>query len=671
MGLINKVKNYYREVVDVYDDLQFSKMVSYSSKECRKVQKYGDKMTIDFVGSYDGDNISFYYLIQALPRTLDVNFKSLLRRECKNGVRATFLNNLRGHTIDWNSAQMNSRLRILRQVGEETNSAHIDAYNYHENIGAVSRQQWIEESLQYLGDADKRRGRALVKSSMLLIVSGVRGDYFDESIKSIERVSANMGLDLHRVLYDIPELIKYFSPFSKRYTKNMANLVPTQVLTDEIVARYSTYDQGILGVDGLYFGTDIYSKFPVLKRVKQTTETAENWLITAETGGGKSFAVKVLILQLLAFNYNGTIMDIEGFEYIPLANFLSHRSNVKILNMAEGQGAYFDPVQIATPIGDEDIDRDLKNMSYNFTLAKYKVLLGATYANDEWVRILVDDAIAHVYAGAGVTDDMVTWSNSEGLSLKDIYTMMFTLKKNKFRVAEEYDKAVEKATAVLSKYFESYGSRSGYFKNRVNVKDIVDTDLLICSFGMAGKSPASIDEVNLALMQLDAAQLSHQRSIFSKSKGKFNFKLWEEFQRWGKFPDSEKTIGVALTGGRKLGDVNIIVTNVVKELLDEDRFGLFSNITSYLVGAIGDDKVRKDLCDRLSIPEMKQELDEIAEAARIEEDRKDSNVKAQPSPFSKAFLCGLDRTKYAIVKMDVREKLAKSALFRTGVDIGG
>ena len=205
------------------------------------------------------------------------------------------------------------------------------------------------------------------------------------------------------------------------------------------------------------------------------------------------------------------------------------------------------------------------------------------------------------------------------------------------------------------------------FRDRIRVAEIIDADLVICSFGMAGKSPQSIDEVQLALMQLSAAQLSHQRSIFSKSRGRFNFKLWEEFQRWGKFPDSDKTLGVALTGGRKLGDVNIIITNVVKELLDDDRFGVFGNITSFLAGAIGDEKVRYEFCDRLSIPKMKSEMD-LLSSVKKDDDELDGKSHSE-SLYTHAFLCGLDRSKYGIVKMLIPPEIARSMLFKTGVDI--
>lgn len=649
-------------VVNLYDELIFCKLVNRESSKCRNITPKQGNIGIDFLGTYDGDNIAFYYTIGAFPEEVFIDWKERLRSECKNGVRITFLDNIRRHSIPWESPQMVSRLRTLKQVRENEFEKDIDAYNMHKHTKDLSKQRWIEDSLLYLASADKERGRALFKSSNFMIISGKRGEDFDDSVKLIEEYAKHIGITLNRVMYEIPDTLDYFSPFSHRMNRNVVDTAPTSVLTDEILARFNTYTQGTLGTGGVYFGTDIYSKFPVLKVVKPKEDTAENWLITAETGGGKSFLVKALLLQLLALGYNGTIMDVEGFEYVPMANFLGHHSRVEIINMGEGNGKYFDPLEIASSTGIPDIDRDAKQLSVNFTLSIFKVLLGKTYDENLLMSTVLDDAVTETYKDVGVTEDMSTWHLSKNLCLKDVYE---TLGRNEhFRDNDDYTNTVRLAVAVLSKYFDEDGTRSSVFKERIKVGEIIDADLVICSFGMAGKSPQSVDEVQLALMQLGAAQLSHQRSIFSKSKGKFNFKLWEEFQRWGKFPDSDKTLGVALTGGRKLGDVNIIITNVVKELLDDDRFGIFGNITSFLAGAIGDEKVRFEFCDRLSVPKMKPEMDLLASAKKGDEDGGYSE-----SVYNHAFLCGLDRNKYGIVKMLIPQDIGRSMLFKTGVDL--
>lgn len=669
-GLFEKVRKHISDTIGLYDDIICAHQCRKDSSLIRKIPSEDYKIGVDFLGTYDKNRISAYYTLEKMPKSLPMNFKDRIRSECRHGVKVTFINCIRNHRIEWTSPQMQSRMRVLKHVGEENDNKDINAYNMYENIGALDKQAYVEESLRYLAIADRKEGRKLLKSSIMMIVSGYKGKNFDDTIEAVETRCRDLDIIIERLMYEIPDVIKYYSPFCSTFNLKTQKQVSAQVMTDEIMARFNTYNQGILGFRGLYWGTDIYSKFPVLKVVKVKPEDAENWLITAETGGGKSFFVKMMLLQLLMENYRGTIMDIEGFEYIPFANYVSHNSAVQVINMAEGQGKYFDPVEIPARTGIEDIDRDAKKLSINFTISILKVLLGRAYNEDLQVDIVINDAITELYKDMGVTDEMETWGKSAGLSLYDVYEKLKDLRKGDFRSEDSYIHAVETCIAMLSRFFEVDGSRNEVFKEKVATKDIIDADLVVCSFGMAGKSEHTIDQVQLALMQLSAAQISHQRSIYSKALGRYNFKLWEEFQRWGKFPDSDKTIGVALTGGRKLGDVNIVVTNRVKELLDDDRFGVFDSAQSFLIGAIRDKQVRDELCDRLSIPQMKPELDKLATAKREDESIKDSG-NTYESIYRYAFLCGLDSSKYALVKAKIPRGLAKSKLFRTGVDLDG
>lgn len=668
------------KLLELYDKLRFATAAKDDSEAGEVLPTSPDKFYMDFRGSYNKERVSYYYMVDKYPRYLPIDFKERLRQSCVGSVRLTFINYMRPHKIEWDSAQMHSKLRIMEQIGKDKSDTEVNAYNLHENLGGMQSQDWIESSLTYLSEADLSRGRGLIKSSLLMIIAGERGADFDKSVKAITDGARRMGLQLQRVLCNVPDTMRAFSPFVHGFVSGISDQMPSKVMTDEILARFSTYSQGILGVGGMYFGSDIYSGFPVLKKVKQNDEDAENWLITAETGGGKSFLIKFIILELLALGFNGTIMDIEGREYTPIADFVSSGFKVQIVNMSEGSGKYFDPVEIAPPSGIPEIDADAKNMSVNFTLAMFKVLLGASYQKDEWLDTIIDDAVGLTYKRANITDNPATWRLSSNLSLFDVYETLKHLVG--YRKNADYDNAVIKAIAITSRYFEPDGTRSSMFKNRVRISDVAEADLVICSFGMEGKAESSVDPTQLALMQLGAAQFSHQRSIFSKARGRFNFKLWEEFQRWGKFPGSEKTIGVAVTGGRKLGDVNIIITNFVKDILNDDRFGILSNITSFMVGAIADAGTRRDVCTALSVPQMIPSLDKIAEAAAkkdeviAETQKKNANgtnaseteiVGSMDNMYSHAFLCGLDRNKYGIVKVVLPKEIAKSKLFFTGV----
>lgn len=656
----------FKKIIGLYDDLLFTNKTKNFSELGRVLKKEEGKIGVDFVASYDGDNIVYYYVIQAFPSSLSLDFKNIIRRFCKKGVRVNFFTYMKRHKIDWSSAKMRNKLRVLEQVAKESKEKEVNEYNLNKNIGDISRQDWIEESLRYLTVADLQRGRELANIVMFMTISGKKGNGFDESVKSIEEYCRHIGLKLHRILYEVTDAVKAVSPFQLGVEYLDNDFIVQHVMSDEIISRFNTYTHGVIGKRGISFGFDIFSGFPVVKVVKPKEDIAENWLCVAETGGGKSVQIKDKILQLLMLGFNGTIMDIEGFEYIPILKFLERKSKVALINMGEGSGKYFDPVEIFKQTGDEDIDKNAKKMSVNFTLSVLKTLVGRAYYDDVLIDTVLNDALSLTYKKAGVTEDKSTWSNSVGLTLHDVYRSLYELKELKYREGLKYEEAVDKVIALVSKYFEKDGTRSHLFKDRVSVEDIMDADLVVCSFGMAGQSQHSVDETQMALMQLSAAHISHQRSIFSKMKGKFNFKVWEEFQRWGNFPDSDKTIGVAVTGGRKLGDVNIIITNDVAKILKDDKFGILANTTSYIIGGIEDANVRHELCERLSIQNMKDILDEITKASGV---KSDNDGVSLVSPYKYSFLVGLDRSTYAVAKVDLPKDVMDSPLFKTGVEL--
>lgn len=654
---------------------------------------------VDLVGLYSGEeNVTYLYSIDGYPSELEVSFRSTLRKECKDGVRLSFISTFEKYQIQWSSPQMKAKLKTWQII--EQDEDEVNEYNIHANLASLDSQQWRKDSLTYLSEAEIRRKRRTFKYRSLMLISGKRGDDFNSTVKEVVKLCKILNIKISRVIGDIPDYLEVFSPFSMGYNNRVLDQCGCNVITDELLARFNTYSQGIVGKAGIYWGTDIYSSFPCLKLVKKTTETAENWLITAETGGGKSFFVKVLILQLLANKYyNGTIMDIEGFEYLPIANYLSQEDLVVVLNMAEGTGSYFDPVEIILT-GNQDLDKDMYGLSTSFTISIFKTLLGDS-SSDEWIDIVINDAVSLTYSKAGVSDDISTWGLSKGLTLFDVYTTLKSLlvdgdtdravssfftrslyeekmgygkaltqnDVNRLVTSNEgYQMAIEKAIAKISRYFEANGTRAHLFKNRVSVDTIKDAKLVVCSFGMAGKSSQTTDPIQMALMQLCAANISHLRSVFSKNAGKFNFKLWEEFQRWGGFPDSEKTISTALTGGRKLGDINIIVTNAIREVLEHDRFSIFGNITSIAIGCIWDADVRSDLCSRLTIPQMLPELDRLVLENKDLSAFNDGDTLFN-NPYNKAFLIGLDKTVYTLARIAVPQSLASSSLLRTGVTL--
>lgn len=631
--------------------------------------------------------VSYYYTIDEYPSEISVNFRQEIRDRIGKRVRVAFVSMMEPHKINWNSAQMKNKLKVWKSI--DSSSDDVDAYNYMSNIAMLDNVSRRRASLVYLADAEQRRQRNFFVYRTMMIVSGDRGEVFDKSVKNILEYCNNTNLIVTRIEEDLPDYLKTFSPFSMALDSEVLKNVGSTVLPDEQIARFSSYLQGKIGKGGISFGNDIYSGYGVYKTVKKRDTDAENIFITAETGGGKSFYLKFLILQLIGDEmYRGTINDIEGFEYLPFGGLVSNFCSVVVLNMAEGQGCYFDPVEIHLT-GDAKLDADMFNISKNFTTSILKVCLGKKLSTEnEWATKIVDNAVARAYSKMGVDEfDISTWGNSKGYDLyfvyeqfKDLYreVQKFMSEENKFnlelydiyKVNEGYIDALDKVVARLSEYFEPLshgGIRSNVFRNKVSLGEIVKAKLVINSFGMAGKSSDAVDPVQMALAQLSAANISYLRSIFSKADGVYNFKVWEEFQRWGSFEGSVATIKQAITGGRKLGDINFIVTNNVKELLDDDRFAIFDNITSFAVGAIESATVRKRVAEELSVPNLLPELDKLVLKKGSTESFEAQDTQQDQSIYEHAFLLRLDSSITTIVKTILPPEIARSSIFKTGL----
>ena len=633
------------------------------------------------------DNINFYYTIDSYPSKIPMDFKSEIRKEAKSGVRISFISTFEPTRIDWSSPQMRSKIRTWKSIEED--SEEVTEYNYIENISSMDSNQRRKASLVYLADADQRRRRNLFKYRTMMIISGKRGENFDKTVFEVLEYCKNRGIGITRVENNMSEFIRAFSPFSMELGNGVLSQVGSNTIPDEQIARFSSYNQGKIGRGEIMFGTDIYSGYAVYKQVKRKDTDAENILISGETGSGKSYFLKALLSQLIGFpEYVGTINDIEGFEYIPFGGFLANNSNVVVVNMAEGEGCYYDPFEIILT-GKPELDKDLFQLSKSFTNSYMCVLIGSTLLDENvWAQKIVNNAIARAYSSLGVDEyDMSTWERTHGYDLfyvyskfKELYTECLNLSHStnvsnlelydRYKANPGYIDALDKVVAKLSEYFEPLehgGVRSNVFRKKVSLLDIVDAKLVINSFGMAGKSADTIDKTQMSLAQLSAANISYIRSVFSKAQGKFNFKVWEEFQRWGSFPDSVNTIKTAITGGRKLGDINFIVTNNIKELLDDDKFAIFDNVTSFAIGAIASANTRKRVCEQLSVPQLLPDLDALVLKKGSAEDNNDDNETL--SMYDKAFLIHLDKSITTISKMILPKHISESDIFKTGVSL--
>lgn len=630
-----------------------------------------NKIQIGFSNIGSKREISKYFIIQHYPDWLDLSFLDRLRYDCiSDGVKLDYYFYCEDHKIKWNSQEMKYKMNVWKEYANETtDKSDINVFEYRNKRNASLSKDRLVLSTKYLNEAELDHNRKTLKVIILIKLSSLRDD---ESIMNLSNAltllkenASRYGIKLRELRANLLDWLRYFSPFSLSHIPQIHKEVPKKVITDDLLAQMNPYKQGMLGNDGICLGVDVLSNTPVLKKFKEHSDMAENWLVSAETGGGKSYFVKNMLMFLLADGFVCTVLDYEGDEYTNLASYISasNPEDVKVVSMGKGSNVYYDPMPIPLLPNDCEINSELKELSMSYALAMFRIVASKTGELDKTEDSLISTAIKKAYESAGVTDDMSTWHRSKNLSLRVVYDFLKDmLQSNQYQNASGNSKKHETLERIVDNcriYFEDGESKSGTFKNPMSAEDLFKAKFIVFSFGMRGASSDQTDPVSLALKQLSVSNLSIQISNYCKYVRKcFNVKIWEEMQRWGEVKGSAEVIGNAMTGGRKRGDVNIIITNDLASLLDEDNklnTKLSQNIQYFAIGKVKDTAVLEKFCKKFNL-----EVDEAL--------LKISGNSTSSGRYYKAFCLIMD-SKKSIVQVRLSPDIANSRLFNTGVEI--
>ena len=672
----------WAEKLDMYDmiiaNLIAGKAIIPPSK------KIGNSnLNIGFSQISTESQLSKYFIIRQFPDYLMPRLFDYIRYRCvRQGIKINFYMYGGPYQIQWDSAEMRNKMTIWKEYTAEHDGS-IDVFDYRKDRTESLARRRIIMSTKYLNEAELNQKRSLVRTAFMVEVSCERDDEailnMMDSIKALKELCSLHEIKIRELRINMLDWMQALGPFSLKSIKEVTGKIPYKVLTDDVLANFNSYKQGRIGLNGVPLGMDIDSSEPVLRKFKADPDAAENWLISAGTGGGKSYYVKTLLTYLLADDFVVTVMDYEGDEYSNLAAFIAEYDpeDVKIISMGKGSTSYFDPCEIPRLTGDPEVDDDLKETAINYIISIFRIIVAGLENNlTLWEERVISSAVQRMYDSAGVIDDKSTWYRSKGLRLSMVYDEIKMMVESKELVDSDSENVMHKAATKIvnasSIYFEEGETKSGTFKHPISADSLYDGKFIVFSFGMRGAGNSSMDPTILALKQLSVANVTIQISNYCKYVRKcFNVKVWEEYQRWGQAVGSAEIITNAMTGGRKRGEVNFIITNDLANIIDETNEvskKLRQNIQNYAIGNIPDRSVREEFCKLFDLNDCKLALDKIAKANRTDEG---GNASASNSRYKNSFCVILDNGKKAIVKAKLPPSLAKSKLFKTGVDVEG
>ena len=655
-------------------DMWMSNIVSNGELMDVETVTHGDAITPNFSYIETASYCVKYFMITSYPTYINTKFLDELRVNCLDrGIKINYFQIGDAYNIDWGSPEMINKVNAWKNFTKDADQG-IDVWNYGESRKAHEQKMKLINSTLYLNEANAVQKRTTAQVQIFIqlicekgltnIVTGNR------MVAELIKQAKIKGITLKPLKMNMVDWLRYLNPFSRMRSKELNGKVASNIMTDDMVACLAGYKQGRIGDKGIPLGTDIMRKEAVLYKFKEDPNKVENWLISAMTGGGKSYFIKAIIMWLLGSGMTVTILDYEGDEYTELHKIMIEadpKSSV-LVSMGKGSAYYIEPMQIPDLVGDPDVDDDLKDTAQEYTMAMFRIIVhGANGELTRWEEGVINRAIVNVYDMYRVTNDKETWYRSKDITLRDVYEEIVNLVDSKVFFDELTDNVQHKAAVEIAEacrpYFDEDGIRSSAFSHPLSINDLRQAQLIIFSFGVKGAVASATDQSILALKQLSVANISTQISNYCKYvKHEFNAKIWEEYQRFCEVRGTAEIIGNLLTGGRKRGDINFIITNDLENILADSitvNKQIRQSISSYAIGKIKDTDTVVDFCNKFKCKEVQNELMKLAVTSGDKQMKK----------YKNAFCLMLDNGKKAIVKADLPAQLAEHPLFSTGVKV--
>lgn len=573
-------------------------------KYLKRLNLDDESMQIEYDRIFTRNTVKCIWTISSTDEFLPEHFFGMLKENMDNAVvksRTSVVLTPTGtlYNVDFDSKDVRNQ---------------IDHWNMMNRVATRREQNQTEaDKLKDTVDYKKRKGiRRMFKSFMkykqymakqfkfaqfYVAIEGLCYDndemqLYEESLKGF---CADHNVKLKKVT-KIRDYLSCMSLTTRRNSK-FKKVLDTIILSDLDIAELDDYSQGSVGDNiGVYVGTDIKTSFGVYLNFTATTK-AQNILITAITGGGKSFFIKALLLFHALGGHRLAIMDYEGREYIKLVKWLRGRSismtidhsvcvntiaipDVSGLSAKEALGVYYE--------------------SYNATENIFRILVNidGDYKEDD-AQLLFEDIMKQLYAtapkGQIVKNDPATYYRSADLNYFKLFEVLEDFK-NTDTFKDKHGRLAEIAYNRLEPYWGREGSKRYLFEDEINIQDLYDAPILHFNFGMQGTDESGLPKETVLKMSMMTYVFSKYHT-YNLRHNYYTVNLVEEFQRSGNSPMLLRVVNHWITGGRKGNIVNYIVTNAVGVLVNNDNRdaqAIKDNITTFIMG-----KCRKTSRDQL------------------------------------------------------------------------
>lgn len=598
-----------------------------------------------------------YYYIKALPQYISSSFYvaarsalSLLKTE-----HPVFLHfRIQGvpHTIDWDSAEMRERRRQWQEY-ERSKTTSDDRFADAKTRQQSTFEEWRMKSWDYIQNAEDRKVQLIdCEITLELSVNGNSAEHrrsLMDACREMEQWLSKNNIKYKKVKNSLMDFLKYTSVTSVDSNTKSAKQVMNRVLSSEILSDMVSYVPGKINDVGVLFGIDITTGMAVYKNMVRSDGAAENFLVIAESGSGKSFYMKAINIQMAINGFHQVVLDIDG-EYMPIARYLDG----VIINMSKSAGLYFDSTVIGDLTGDDVVDTSLLEDSRTTTENIFNILCDTESGMTSTEVKLFNDAYTNLFNRYGIVpSDKTTWYRSKNLSFHLLYKEILALTEN-----PEYDAYTKELRAFIDKlyiFFDPSGIRSYMFRKPIDLNEILSHRSKLPMFidivlNLESKSVGK-SNVEALVKQSTATYLVTLLTNYFKSQHEFSVHYIEEYQRYSDSPGVESLVVYMVTGNRKRNASTFIITNSPMTLLNMGgtaNLAIIDNINNYIIGKIKPTAI-EDVCHSFSLDNCLADITSIC----------------KDPLYNHTFLLKINGQDTTIVKQSLPKEVANGAIFKT------
>lgn len=449
----------------------------------------------------------------------------------------------------------------------------------------IKRNQDMYESYYYTYNRVDAGG-AVFQSYMM--ISANFGKMSRREMRQFEKAMADFlggrrqGMFYYKVTGKVKTALSTFG-VTGAFTKVRREQFGYNLFTDENLATMIPFsDYGLQGGRGYLFGLDIMNNNPFILPVTETGDR-QVWLCVAPPGGSKTYLFgNGTVFGALANNHHVSVFDIKGKEYDPLMAF----TDAIKLDFSAKSGNFVNTLRID----------DLPQMD---KAGYFEAYLDAIQSTVGWLVTMTNltekegnitdletfftTVIENYYAAKKVNPkNPHTFINSKSMRITDIPMYMNMVYEG--LNPESLQKGV--ASVAIERCIRALAGESdkgNMFKKEVTIAEVLDTPLVIYSFGMNSGEYLGVEAGIKAHM---ANAIDTKKEYYRKQEQKFTTAIYEELNSCRFIPGFVQQVGNRVVRSRS-NNVNIgMIMNSPQVLMEPQFSDIKSNISMVMAGAL-------------------------------------------------------------------------------------